>query len=137
MADHCHNTLGLPSASLPAAVSQRATLAVPVALAALAPAFTGVPALAHDDTPVMRLCRKWEAMRAAEDTVWNEVSEATLEAMIVARSTLEARILKTPSECAADFAAKLVAFTCWGECVLSDAGAGQIWDDARTLLGRA
>ncbi|MEL5876050.1 hypothetical protein [Cereibacter sphaeroides] len=127
MADHCHNTLGLPSASLPAAVTRRAALAGPLAVAALAPAFNGVPALAQDDTPVLRLYRQWEAMRAAEDAVLGEVPQAMLEA----------RLLKAPSVCAADFAAKLAAFTCWGECVLTAMDAVQIWDEARMLLGRA
>lgn len=133
MAAHCHNTPGLPSASLRNGVTRRSALTLPLALAAMAPAFTGVPVLAHADTPVLRLYRQWDAMRAAEDAVLGEVPQAMLEA----RSALEARILKTPSVCAADFAAKLAAFTCWGECVLTAMDAGQIWDEARTLLGRA
>jgi len=86
------------------------------------------------DTPVMKLFREWEAMLAAEEALPPGTPDQVSDAMLFERIALENRLCETPSQCAADFAAKLVAFTSWGDCTLTKGEAPAMWEEACQLL---
>ena len=123
------NATSANAPALPAVTRRTLFGALPFACAGAAMAQAGDDPL---ETPVLRLFREWEAMCAAHDAMPGDIpDEAFYE-----RHALELRMLSTPSTCAADFAAKVVAVTHWGGCALDECGAPEIWAEARQLLGR-
>ena len=85
------------------------------------------------DTPVMRLFRQWhELYEAANDP---EITEAECEAICEQYRGIEDRMLALPSECAADFAAKVCAYTSFGAFTLEESVAPELWAEARELVG--
>ncbi|QCP87457.1 hypothetical protein EYE35_17335 [Cereibacter sphaeroides] len=70
------------------------------------------------------------------DALGVNTSDESLDEGIKELNALELRLRATPSVSAADFAAKVVAFTFWGGAMLTAADAPEIWAEARELLGR-
>lgn len=91
---------------------------------------------ASTDTPVMALFREWTRIHDhANDP---SISEADSEAATAAQLDLEKVLLATPVQTAADFAAKVAAYTSWGVFSLpaeEDDPAFDLWREARALIG--
>ncbi len=103
---------------------------------ASAPSISGIDPF-DIDTPILRLFRLRCQMRdainqAAVDRP--EASDEMLDAEVEAMSKIEARLLKLPTTCAADFAAKVIVDTSEAGC-LSEWQTGQLWKEARALTG--
>ena len=97
---------------------------------------SGGSALASESvnqTQIMVLFRQWEAHRRdGEDE--NLVPEEAIDAHLDAVGAIERKMLNIPSTSAADFAAKVCAYTCFGLFNLSEEYAPEIWAEARQLL---
>ena len=76
------------------------------------------PEVPETDTPILRLFRQWQALyEAANDP---EITEEECEATCDQYRELEHRMLALPSECTADFAAKVCAYTSFGAFPLEE-----------------
>ncbi|MHA6686896.1 hypothetical protein [Mesorhizobium sp. A556] len=85
-----------------------------------------------DLSPIMALFREFEAKyeQAADLSIGEDVATGLLDEC----SILEKRMLAAPSTSARDFAAKVIAFTRYGDFALDCAGDGGILDEALALL---
>ncbi|MGC9448569.1 hypothetical protein [Cereibacter johrii] len=128
MATHCHNTPGLPSSSL----NRRAVLTSSLALAALPATAKASP----QETPVLRLFRRHEALDARIEALPGDVPEEVINAAIDELYALEQTLEDTPSQCALDIVAKVAVASRYG---LFDAGSDDdlVWKEARTMLEAA
>lgn len=97
----------------------------------------GVLALAHvagtnTPTPVIRLYRRWEVARAelsgASDDDCDRLGDRLLE--------LEEQMLALPSQNAADLAAKIAAYSHWGDFALPEPDSS-IWAEIGSLIASA
>lgn len=88
-----------------------------------------------NDTPVMALFRQWqEAFRLGNDLSNSvEASEAWGSRM----SEIEDEMLSIPSQTMGDVAAKIAAWTSFGDFTLSDTSDQRIWDEIKALVGVA
>ena len=90
------------------------------------------------DTPIMRLFREHEELRHAGNAYFDDAPHATdeeLERLFWApRDRVEKRIMALPPTCAADFAAKCIVGTCYGER-FDEWQTGELWKEARALTG--
>lgn len=115
-------------------ITRRAAFATPLALAATIPA---VAKAQPQETPVLRLFREWQAVSDRLDALGVNTPDEMLDEGLDELNALELKLRATPSVSAADFAAKVVAFSFWGGAMLTAADAPEIWAEARELLGRA
>lgn len=104
------------------------------ALAAV-PAFGLVPIASAEAEPistVLSLFREWEVLyRRAGDMSWEEeIASGLLDQC----RDVEKRMMALPSRSAADFAAKLIVGTAYGDFLLPGIGEGGLLDDALALL---
>lgn len=126
MADHCHNTPGLPGQT-----SRRNLLKALPAVAVL-PAVAAVPVLAATETPVMRLYREWEHVRSLKKA---QMSDDEYDALLDRQIGLEDEMIITPAQNASDWAMKIMAYSCLGESGLPDHHDNPaLWAEARALV---
>lgn len=105
----------------------------------LAPAALAVgaaPALAVEETPVMKLFREWEplyqfvgtsASNGMPEEEWNQLHDRVWD--------IADLIVSTPAQTAQDFIAKVICNTVWGEHGLPDEGQNpSLWAEARALV---
>ena len=91
------------------AVTRRALLgAVPLALATPVRA-AALPPMASAETPVLRLFRQWDALRADTEDRSRPMSDEELEARIERLHALERQMEGQPTTCVADLAAEVIA----------------------------
>jgi hypothetical protein len=97
----------------------------------------GVLALAHASrthtpTPIIRLYRRWEVARAelcgASDDDCDRLADRLFE--------LEDQMLALPSQSAADIAAKIAAYSHWGDAALPEPGSA-LWTEIGSLIASA
>ena len=111
----------------------------PAALVASAVPVAALAAADPVDTPVMRLYREWEAVSKACDTVGREPetpeNDAAYEALLEQQGNIETALMKAPCTCAADFAAKVIAWSSCGVYALPDEKSDPaFWAEARALI---
>jgi hypothetical protein len=114
----------------------KAVLSAPLLMAAPAAALAAADPV---DTPVMRLYREWEAVSKACDTVGREPetpeNDAAYEALLEQQGNIETALMKAPCTCAADFAAKVIAWSSCGVYALPDERSDPtFWAEARALI---
>lgn len=63
-----------------------------------------------------------------------EANDAILDAKVEEMHKIETKMMKLPTTCAADFAAKVIVDTSEAVC-LSEWQTGQLWKEARALTG--
>lgn len=101
---------------------------LPVVTAAIA-----APVMAQaTETPVMALFRQWEYAHTAGNDM--SLTEAESEAWCEVMSDLERRIVNTPSQTAQDVAAKVLAWTNYGDYTLDWQGGAAFWEEAKRLV---
>lgn len=101
---------------------------VPVAAIAAVP----VVGIASNDTPIMMLFRQWqEAHRLGNDM---SLSEVETDAWGDRMSEIENEMLSIPSQTMGDVAAKIAAWTSFGDYSLSDTSDQRIWDEIKALV---
>ncbi|MGB3897009.1 MAG: hypothetical protein WA973_00465 [Mesorhizobium sp.] len=83
-------------------------------------------------SPIMTLFREFEAKcrQAGDMSVDDKVSDALLDEC----RSIEKRIMAIPVSSAQDLAAKLIAYTRYGEFMLDEAGEGGLLDEAIAML---
>ena len=95
--------------------------------------------MSQPDTPILRLFHERQNIL---DAAGEHICAATgadaddeLERLFYCHADeLEVQMMALPCTCAADFAAKLITDTCQGG-LFSDWNEGQIWREARGLVG--
>lgn len=95
------------------------------------PATVALPAAAisAEETPIMRLFRKWDATHAAGGRA---MTDAECERLCGEMLLIERSIMSSPSVNQQDFIAKVVAATNWGDFGLDD--FAPLWGEARRFL---
>lgn len=130
MADHCHNTPGLP------AQTSRRNLLKALPAVAVIPVVGAVPALAQTETPVMRLFREHEAWNAyinGPDT--RSMPDYEFNAVLTRYQDVEDRMMAEPARNAQDVLAKVLAWTDSGGFELpSPESKPEFWAEIRTML---
>jgi hypothetical protein len=89
-----------------------------------------------NDSPVMGLYRAWEAASAqvAAEAKADEMGPAVTEAFLKL-SGVNSTMLATPSTCPADFVAKVIALTTFGEIGLpTESACPALWAEARAFI---
>lgn len=84
-------------------------------------------------TQVMRLFRQWEQDRS--NTIHLE-SEEECDRAFDRMSEIEKQMIALPSQNMADLAAKIIAYTCWGDFELPDHGSN-LWTELKSLVSDA
>ncbi|WP_424990646.1 hypothetical protein [Fluviibacterium sp. S390] len=111
-------------------ISRRTLLtAVPASGVALA-----LPTDAQTATPIQRLYEQWLVL-------WDEVENLSADDQID-RATdrliaLENQMIELPSQCTADLAAKIAAYTRWGDCPELPQPGGLLWEELRMQIARS
>lgn len=103
---------------------------VPVAAA------LGVPAVAAEETPVMRAYREWKAASDdLRDPKWDSRSVEDQDNACAALVGAQERILNIPARNQRDFILKVMAHTSFGEHGLPDEDQNpSLWAEARALV---
>ncbi len=89
-------------------------------------------AFASQPTPILILFREWEAARANA----NGVSDDDCEKFVARMTSLEDQMSEIPSRTVADLAAKIAAYSSWGDFALPNE-PHPIWNDMRQHLSAA
>lgn len=84
-------------------------------------------------TPILQLFAQWRTLQ----THCNNPRLTDAEADIADAELLavENSLIAAPTTCAADFAAKVLAYTSYGAFALTDSCAPEIWAEAYALTG--
>ena len=89
------------------------------------------------ETEILRLfrerCRLGDAIEHSSKND-PDATDETLDAELAVMRTVEAEIMRLPTTCAADFAAKAIVDTAEAGC-LSEWETGALWKEARALTG--
>ena len=108
---------------------------VPVAAA------IGVPAVASEETPVMKLFREWEIASAEETRLSTslpigEREDVLVDAASEKRQSIENQMLKEKSRTAQDVLAKIASWTLYGEFTFDngDERLSPVWDEIRAFV---
>lgn len=89
------------------------------------------------DTAILRLFRERCDLRDAINNAWMndpDTSDEALDADVDVMRAIEAQMMRLPTTCAADFAAKVIVDTAEAGC-LSEWETGALWKEARALTG--
>ncbi|UMA64619.1 hypothetical protein LVO79_16700 [Roseivivax marinus] len=84
-----------------------------------------------EQTPIQKMFHEWKAVHTEARTCPDEDSEATTEEMV----RIEDAMLEVPSVTAADFAAKVIAYTSYGDFGFTGDGVDRIMREACELVG--
>lgn len=82
-------------------------------------------------TPILSLFQKWDALY--QEGYDLSKSEKAVERDIVIMRRYERKIMALPTTCAADFAAKVIVFTSYGDFALQEDGTHDLIAEAKSL----
>ena len=95
-----------------------------------------VPVIAQAETPVMAVFREWAALH--QRLCAAETTEQEGDGICGLMSEVEGRLKALPSQQPADFVAKIVVMSNYGDFALPDDRENPLlWDEARRALGVA
>ena len=106
------------------AVTRRSLLRASPAL--LAPSLLAGPALASNDTPILRLLREWDAAEADVNGSEPPMADEDLDRAVERIHAIEERIEAEPITCLADLAAKFMVSTVYGDFAAEKALVAEI-----------
>lgn len=100
---------------------------VPVAAA------IGVPAVAAEETPVMRVFSEWKRLN---EFAHSQTDDEAFEKALDERWKVEQRLMQTPSQNERDVLIKILAWTQFGDGDLESGNpiSQPIWDEARAFV---
>lgn len=119
-------------------MKRRALLAAIPAVAVL-PAVAVVAAVAEAETPIMQLFREWSIINdGLPDPIWDDLGDEAFSTECTRAHDIIRKMMDLPCQSASDFAAKVAAYTFFGEFSLDDVDdKAAFWAEARALIGGA